>query len=105
MGLLGRQPTKKMVATVTAGIAKMKKALAAENMPPDVTIAFVERVRKATGTLTDKTQLQCSAAKSAGDLQDMLGPKAILRGHPHTAWVEAIHIPDLLQTSVPFMDC
>ena len=43
-----------------------------------------------TGTLTDKRRLQCSAAKKAGGLQDKLGPEAILRGHHHTAWVEAI---------------
>ena len=28
--------------------------------------------------------------ETTGDLQDRLGPEAILRGHHHTAWVEAI---------------
>ena len=55
-----------------------------------VTIAFVEQVRKVTSTLTDKMRVQCRAAKTAGDLQDKLGPEAILRGHHHTVWVEAI---------------
>ena len=55
----------KMVATVTEGIAKMEKTLAAESMLQGVAFAFVKRVRKTTGTLTDKRQLQCNAAKSA----------------------------------------
>ena len=75
----------KMVATVVEGIDKMEKVFAAEDMPPGVTIAFDERVRRATGTLTDKRQLQCNAAKDVGDLQDTLGPEAILRGHHHAA--------------------
>ena len=74
-----------MVATVTEGIAKMEKAFAAENMSPGVTIAFIERVCKEVSTLTDKRQRQCNTAKNAGDLQDTLGPEAILRGHNHTA--------------------
>ena len=79
-----------MATAITEGISKMEKTLAKENVPPGVAIAFVERVRKVTGTLTDKRRLQCSEAKTAGDLQDRLGPEAILRGHHHTAWVEAI---------------
>ena len=70
-----------MTAAITEGISKMEKILTKENVPPGVAIAFVERVRKVTGTLTDKRRLQCSAAKTAGDLQDRLGPEAILRGH------------------------
>ena len=79
-----------MVAAVAEGISTMVKTLAKQNVPPGVTIAFVEHVRKAAGTLTDKRRLQCSAAKKAGDLQDKLGPETILRGHHHTAWVEAM---------------
>ena len=80
----------RMAAAVIEGISKMVEALAAENILPGVAIAFVERVQKVTGTLTDKRQLQCSAARRAGNLQGTLGPEAILRGHHHTAWVEAI---------------
>ena len=79
-----------MAAAVTEGISKMEEALAAENMPPGVAIAFVERVQKVTVTLTDKRQIQCSAATRVGNLQETLGPEAILCGHQHTAWVEAI---------------
>ena len=80
----------KMAAAVTEDISKMEEALAAENMLPSAAIAFVERVQKVTGTLTDKRQIQCSAAKRARNLQDTLGSEAILRGHHHTAWVKAI---------------
>ena len=80
----------KMTAAVAEGILNMEKTLAKENVPPGVTTAFVERVRKTTCTLTDKRRLQYGAAKKAGDLQDKLGPEAILRGHHHTAWVETI---------------
>ena len=59
----------KMAAAVTEGISKMEKTLAKENVPPGVAIVFVERVRKVTGTLTDRKRLQCNAAKKAGDLQ------------------------------------
>ena len=71
----------------------METTLARENVPPGVTIAFVERVRKVTGTLTDKRRLQCSATKKTGDLQDKLGPEAILRVHHHTAWVRKLAHP------------
>ena len=80
----------KMAATVTEGISKMEEALATEKMPPGVVIIFVERVRKVTGTLTGKRQLQCSTANRAGNLQDTLGLEAILCGHHYTAWMEAI---------------
>ena len=79
-----------MPAAVAEGMSKMETTLARENVSTGVTIAFVERMRKMTGTLTDKRLLQCSAAKKAGDLQEKLGPKAILRVHHQTAWVEAI---------------
>ena len=79
----------KMTAAVAEGTSEMEKTLAKENVPPGVTIAFVEPVRKVTGTLTDKRRLQCNAAKKAWGLQDKLGTEAILRGHHHTAWMEA----------------
>ena len=63
----------------------MEKTLAKENVPLGITIAFVERVRKVTGTLTDKRRLQCNATKKTGDLQDKLGPEAILHRHHHSA--------------------
>ena len=34
----------KMVATVAGSIAKTEKALASENMPPGIVIAFVEHI-------------------------------------------------------------
>ena len=80
----------KMIAGITGGIAKMEKTLAAENIAPGVTMAFVEQARKTTGTLVDKRQIQCKAATKAGVQQDKLGLSAILRGHHHTEWPDAI---------------
>ena len=92
----------KMIAAVAEGISKTEKTLAKENVPPGVTITFVERVRKVTGTLTNKRRLQCNAAKKAGDMQDKLGPEAILRGHHHTPHsVGESHISGLPQAGVP----
>ena len=78
-----------MAATVAESIAKMEESFAAENLPPGAVMVFAKQVRKATGTLMDKRQIQCRVATKAGEHQDKLGPSAILRGHHRTAWMDA----------------
>ena len=68
----------------------MEKVFLAKNMPPGVTVAFTRLVRKAAGITEGLAVCQCHEANKAAELQNDLGPAAILRGHHHVSWVTAI---------------
>ena len=76
--------------TIKRAIREMEETLIKENLPPGVRLAFMEKVRRATDTCDTRVIFQCNSARTASEQQDRLGSAAILRGHHHVEWVEAI---------------
>ena len=50
----------------------------------------MRQIRKAANIHEGLKECQCSEANNAAELQDTLGPSAVLRGHHHVKWVAAI---------------
>ena len=86
---------------VNTGIAAMKKALQRDNVPPAISIAFINRVKQATSNDGVRETVQCPHARCAGDAQDTLGTMAILRGHHHREWFYAIQDTYQKRPSIP----
>lgn len=76
--------------TMKRAIKEMNEVFIKERLPPGVRLAFMEQVCKATNTQDTPITYQCESARRASDHQDRLGAGAILRGHHHVEWVEAI---------------
>ena len=76
--------------TMRRAIREMEETLIKENLPPGVRLAFMEKVRRSTNTIDTPVIYQCDSARKASEQQDRLGSAAILRGHHHVEWVEAI---------------
>ena len=53
-------------------------------------MAFMEQTWKAANTCNNPANYQCEEARITGDKQYRLGTSAILRGHHHVGWVDAI---------------
>ena len=70
-------------------VYKMKKS-SLLRIRRQVTVTFTRLVRKATGITEGLAACQCREADKAADLQNDLGPAAILVGHYHVSWVTAI---------------
>ena len=93
-----------MKENVHESIEQMEKVFLAENMPSGVTVAFTKLVRKAAGIAEGLAECQCREANKAAELQAVLGPGAILRGHHHVSWVTAIMNTHRKRTHTPGTD-
>ena len=56
-----------------------------------VMICYLDMLRKATQSTRPRGSYNCNEAENAMAAQDTLGTFAILRGHHHIRWAEAIH--------------
>ena len=92
------EPTRDAIKT---GLENMEKTFRKDNMPPAVTMAFMNRIRQATAQTHIKQVFGCPWAWNAGEEQDTLGTMAILRGHHHKSWFYAIQESYSKRTSPP----
>ena len=66
------------------------KRLTDANVPKMVIICFLDLLRRSTHSERQRRAYNCSEAEGAMAAQETLGTFAILRGHHHRRWVEAI---------------
>ena len=68
----------------------MIKKLHLANVHISASITCVDTVRRATRLNRERKKYHCSKARAAVDAQDTLGLFAVLHGHHHVKWAEAI---------------
>ena len=79
-----------MRETLENGLDKLEQAIHKAYMPAGVTMAFLDALRRATHSNRERKQIVCEEAWKAMECQDTLGTFAILRGHHHMQWADAI---------------
>ena len=79
-----------MREAVEIGIDEMERNFYRTNVPASVYIAFVDMVRSITHSARERRRWTGKHAEAAVRAQESLGSFAILRGHHHTEWAEAI---------------
>ncbi|KAL7530352.1 hypothetical protein ACHAWF_003347 [Thalassiosira exigua] len=83
-------PNDDMRECLEQGLDDMVKTFHKENMPPQISLAYVDCLRRITHSTREKKAYHCPHADKAVDLQDHLGSFAILRGHHHIQWAYSI---------------
>lgn len=80
---------------------EMATRLSDANVPKMVIICFIDEFRKAIHSTRAHGSINCSEAEGAATAQVTLGTFAILRGHHHQRWVEAISKTHTRRTTPP----
>ena len=83
-------PHEDMRECLEKGLDEMVKTFHKENMPSQISLAYVDCLRRITHSTREKKTYHCPHADRAVGLQDHLGSFAILRGHHHTQWAYSI---------------
>ena len=87
---LYRCKSKRMRESLETGIDAMEGNFHKANIPVAVYIAFIDTIRLVTRSTRERKAYSCPEAEAASSAQESLGSFAILRGHHHDQWAQAI---------------